>query len=58
MHGRLDFHKSNALNALLTSEAHEQAKSAQDHRFDDWLRYAITVCICCFATFIFIAQII
>ena len=36
MLGRLDYNKSKALNALLTDEAHEQAKSAQDHRFDGW----------------------
>jgi hypothetical protein len=64
MHGRLDFHKSKALNALLTTEANEQARSARDHRFDDWfgelfsVRYVIMVCTCCVATFIVIAQII
>ncbi|MCR8494126.1 hypothetical protein ABDF71_26295 [Ochrobactrum sp. WV_118_8] len=64
MHGRLDFHKSKALNALLTTEANEQAGSARHHRFDDWfgelfsVRYVIMVCTCCVATFIIIAQII
>lgn len=24
------------LNALLTTEANERSKSAQDHRFNDW----------------------
>lgn len=49
MHGRLDFHKSKALNALLTTEANEQAGSARHHRFDDWfgelfsVRYVIMV---------------
>ncbi|NKC23379.1 hypothetical protein HED50_22490 [Ochrobactrum oryzae] len=36
MHGRLDYHKSKALNALLTTEVNERSKSAQDRRFDDW----------------------
>ncbi|KAB2694607.1 hypothetical protein F9K79_19975 [Ochrobactrum sp. Kaboul] len=64
MHGRLDYHKSKALNALLTTEANEQAGSARHHRFDDWfgelssVRYVVTVCICCVATFIIIAQIV
>ncbi|WP_435655834.1 hypothetical protein [Brucella pituitosa] len=64
MHGRLDYHKSKALNALLTTEANEQVKSAQDHRFDNWcgelfsVRYAVTVCMCCVATFVVIVQII
>jgi len=64
MYGRLEYHKSKALNALLTTEANEQARSARDHRFHDWfgelfsVRYVIVVCTCCFATFIFIAEII
>ncbi|MBR7653786.1 MULTISPECIES: hypothetical protein [Brucella] len=64
MHGRLDFHKSKALNALLTTEANEQARTAPDRRFDNWfgelfsVRYVITVCMCCVATFIVIAQMI
>ncbi|AIK41018.1 Uncharacterised protein [Brucella anthropi] len=64
MHGRLDFHKSKALNALLTTETNEQARSAQDHRFDNWfgelfsIRYVVTVCICCVATFLVVAQIL
>ncbi|WP_112591078.1 hypothetical protein [Brucella tritici] len=64
MHGRLDYHKSKVLNALHTTEANEQAESAQDHRFDDWfsdlfsVRYFIMVCMCCVATVIVIAQII
>ncbi|TCQ73056.1 hypothetical protein EDF68_11920 [Ochrobactrum sp. BH3] len=64
MHGRLDYHKSKALNALLTTEANERSKSVQDHRFDNWfddlfsVRYVVTACICCVVTFIFIAQVL
>ncbi len=64
MHGRLDYHKSKALNALLATEGNKRSKSAQDHRFDDWfgelfsVRYVVTVCMCCLATFIAIAQIL
>lgn len=64
MHGRLDYHKSKVLNALLTTEANERTKSAQDHRFGDWfselfsVRYVIMVCVCCVATFMVMAQII
>ncbi|KAB2784141.1 hypothetical protein F9K97_18880 [Brucella anthropi] len=64
MHGRLDYHKSKTLNALLITEANEWSKSAQDRRFDDWfgelfsVRYVVTVCMCCVATFMVIAQII
>ncbi|GAA5658483.1 hypothetical protein Brsp06_04867 [Brucella sp. NBRC 13694] len=52
------------LNALLTTEANERSKSAQDHRFNDWfsdlfsVRYVIMVCMCCVATFMVIVHII
>lgn len=64
MHHNLDYHRSKALNALLTEEIDQTASGSRSRGSDAWLdllpspQFALMAIACGVATFIVVAHII